>query len=148
MPSPRRRTPSRDRFRSATPLQLQPFSWPEKFLVRQVFSKHWENSPLIQSYPNLKYLGSSSDDELTFPLRTEDNWAADEIRVEAIDNLVEGATIGKLLGRDDSIPETKTALLIDGNITNDKPQLRTFVGGLSASELMKELMKNVTNDIR
>ncbi|KAK1446610.1 hypothetical protein CCUS01_12243 [Colletotrichum cuscutae] len=124
LPTPRRRTLSADRLVLTTPLQLQASSWPEIFLVRQEFSKHWENLPLLRARSDLD-LGDLK-----------------EIRLEAIDNLVEGATPGRLLDRDDSIPKTKTALLIDGNIINEKPQLRTFGGGLSASELMKELMKN------
>ncbi|KAK1952032.1 hypothetical protein LY78DRAFT_687073 [Colletotrichum sublineola] len=87
---------------------------------------------------NARELG---ENDISIFLRTEENWAPDQYRIDCVLDVTREATIKKLLDRDASAQKEKIALLIDGNTSGPEPHLRGFLGGLSAQDLYDELSK-------
>ncbi|KAK2023704.1 hypothetical protein LX32DRAFT_132344 [Colletotrichum zoysiae] len=116
------------------------FSWPSRFFDgrRGEFSRSWENSPYIELLSDARELG---ENDISIFLRTEENWAPDQHRIDSVLDITSEATIQKLLDRDGSAQKEKIALLIDGNLSGPEPRLRDFLGGLTAQALYDELSK-------
>ncbi|KAK1995406.1 hypothetical protein LX36DRAFT_163325 [Colletotrichum falcatum] len=116
------------------------FSWPPRFFDRRQggFSRSWENSPYIGLLLDAREL---AENDISFFLGTEQNWAPDQHRIDCVLDVTCEATIQKLLDRDESAQQEKIALLIDGNLSGPEPHLRGFLGGLTAQALFDELSK-------
>ncbi|KAI3548757.1 hypothetical protein CSPX01_02780 [Colletotrichum filicis] len=141
-----RRTPSKKRYGSTEGPSTGAFAWPQRFFKRQLIAEDWENTPWIKSIQSYAEEDSEYED-VAFFLRNEEDWFPDKLRVEPLADLTRGATIKKLLNHDENIPDVRNALLIDGNIDDTgHPQFRKPPTGLSAKDLMTELMKKRYND--
>ncbi|WDK22610.1 hypothetical protein CGRA01v4_13900 [Colletotrichum graminicola] len=116
------------------------FSWPPRFFDDHQggFSRSWENSPYIDL---LSYARELEGNDISIFLRTEENWAPDQQRVDSVLDITREATIQNLLDRDERAQKEKIALLIDGNASGPGPHLRDFLGGLTAQALYDELSK-------
>ncbi|TQN67194.1 hypothetical protein CSHISOI_08257, partial [Colletotrichum shisoi] len=119
------------------------FSWPRRFFeVRQDnVSKDWENLPFTEILG--KDTQEPEEDHISRLVWTEENWAPDQHRVDCVLGITQAseATIQKLIDRDESVPQQKIALLIDGNDAGPQLRLREFLGGLSPQALFDELKR-------
>jgi len=134
VPRPRHvHLPDHDRYDGA-------FSWPPRFFHGRQggFSRSWENSPYIDLFSYARELG---ENDISIFLRTEENWAPDQQRIDCVLDVTREATIQNLLDRDERAQKEKIALLIDGNVSGPEPLLRDFLGGLTAQALYDELSK-------
>ncbi|KZL83148.1 hypothetical protein CI238_06516 [Colletotrichum incanum] len=122
------------------------YSWPKCFCSRREISRSWENSPWIRAvwrFANEVADDLEDEEDLLFFLKSEENWVPDRHHLDAILNLFRGETLKKLRDGNNSIPNDKIALLIDGNYSDEGIRLRPFLGGLSAKQLFDELIKKV-----
>ncbi|KAL0766965.1 hypothetical protein CaCOL14_010536 [Colletotrichum acutatum] len=81
------------------------------------------------------------EEDILRSLRTEENWAPDQFRLDVFLDIIQGRTLQQLEEDGDGVPETKVALLIDSNNVGSKPEFRPLLGGLSARQLLREATK-------
>lgn len=119
------------------------FSWPLRYFERGELSVSWENQAWIDTPQGLDQdLGRSA---ATLVLNAEPRWPADKYRAKILEDFLHDATVQKLEDGHPSVPNHKVALLIDGNKLKADPELRKFLEGLSARDLLVELKKKVGN---
>lgn len=117
------------------------YKWPDRYPNRQPISKVCENTPRI-----MRGLAPGEilkpEDLLQF-VHTDLNSASDKHRIDTIRDILGEATVERLLSDDGSLELKPVALLIDGNISNGRPELRPWLGGLTAKQLYGVLSKDV-----
>lgn len=125
--------------------QAGAFPWPERFFNRRKLPREWENTPWL--YATLRDMEQDlkcpEEEDILRSLRTEENWAPDQFRLDIFLDILRGRTLQQLEEGGEGVPETKVALLIDSNKLDSKPVFRPFLGGLSARQLLKEATKAV-----
>ncbi|KAK7456631.1 hypothetical protein Landi51_01907 [Colletotrichum acutatum] len=123
--------------------QAGPFPWPERFFNRRKLPSDWENTPWL--YATLRDMEQDlkcpEEEDILRSLRTEENWAPDQFRLDVFLDIIQGRTLQQLEEDGDGVPETKVALLIDSNNVGSKPEFRPLLGGLSARQLLREATK-------
>ncbi|UQC91350.1 uncharacterized protein CLUP02_16884 [Colletotrichum lupini] len=123
--------------------QAGAFPWPERFFNRRKLPREWENTPWL--YATLRDMEQDlkwpEEEDILRSLRTEENWAPDQFRLDIFLDILRGRTLQQLEEGAYGVPETKVALLIDSNTLGSEPVLRPFLGGLSARQLLKEAAK-------
>ncbi|KAK1546377.1 hypothetical protein CPAR01_00344 [Colletotrichum paranaense] len=123
--------------------QAGAYAWPERFFVRRILPRDWENAPWLKARVEdvAQSLEDPEEEDLVHSLRTEENWFPDKFRVDSLTDILRGATLRQLEKGDDGVPETKVALLIDSNNIDSDPVFRPFLGSLSAREFLREAIK-------
>ncbi|KAK1981825.1 hypothetical protein LZ30DRAFT_70477 [Colletotrichum cereale] len=117
------------------------FTWPERFFLRDVIPPAWENTPSIKEPLQLQDVTEAENKDLLHPLKTQENWAPETYRIECFLDIFHDATLRKLEIGEETVPSDAVALLIDGNNKKGRPQFRSFLKGLSAKDLLRELTK-------
>ncbi|KAK1484048.1 hypothetical protein CTAM01_13154 [Colletotrichum tamarilloi] len=124
--------------------QAGPFPWPERFFNRRKLPREWENTPWL--YATLRDMEQDlkcpEEEDILRSLRTEENWAPDQFRLDIFLDILRGRTLQQLEEGAYDVPGTKVALLIDSNNLGREPVFRPFLGGLSARQFLREATKD------